>query len=410
MDSDFSQRSHPGGHTAKPATSGAPLVNQVIDADHPLAGHAANETHSGRPPKKHKWWPPRMPKTRKEWVMAAITIIVAAGVGFAVYAIWFSNKTTPPTKAAKQITAPKPVEPPKKLYSGMMGLEISDSSINDRPITGIMIENSPDARPQSGVDQASIVFEAVAEGGITRFLTLFQENEPTYIGPVRSVRPYYVQWLLGFDAAVAHVGGSGDALRLIKETGAKDLDQFANPAPYHRISSRYAPHNVYTGIPALRDLEAKKGYGKSAYTSLVRKETGAVSPSPNATNIDLTLSGPLYNAHFDYDASMNAYKRSEGGKPHMVVAEDGKQTQLAPKVVVALVMPKGNNGIYSTYQTIGDGPATIFQGGMAVGATWHKSGNKVQFSFTDSEGKEVKLDPGQTWFTAVGSTGSVTYK
>src|SRR5882672_10976125 len=280
MDPDFSQRSHPGEHTAKPLTSGAPLVGRTIDADHPLAGHAANGTsHSGKSPKKHKWWPPRMPKTRKEWIITVCALIAVVGLGFAVYAIWFNNKATPPAKTVNHVTTPKPVEAPKKLYSGLMGLEITDSSINDRPITAIMIENSPDARPQSGIDQASIVFEAVAEGGITRFLTLFQENEPTYVGPVRSVRPYYVQWLLGFDAAVAHVGGSGDALRLVKETGAKDLDQFANPAPYHRISSRYAPHNMYTGIPALRDLEAKKGYGKPTYTSLVRKEVGAVSPS-----------------------------------------------------------------------------------------------------------------------------------
>ena len=389
----------------KSPTSGAPLVTHTINADHPVAGHASNKG-----PHNRKWWKLHKPQSRKEWIITiVVALVLLTGIGFAVHAIWFSDSTTPPTKAATKPPTPQPVAP-TKLYSGLMGLEITDNSINDKPITAIMIENSPDARPQSGLDQASVVFEAVAEGGITRFLTLFQENEPTYVGPVRSVRPYYVQWLLGFDAAVAHVGGSGDALRLIKETGAKDLDQFANPAPYHRVSNRYAPHNMYTSIPALRELESKKGYGKPDYTKLVRNETASVNNPPTVTSIDLTLSGAVYNAHFDYDASMNAYKRSEGGKPHMNVSQDGKETQLAPKVVVALVMPEGSNGIYSTYQTIGNGKALIFQGGKMIDANWHKSGNKVQFSFTDNEGKEVKLDPGQTWFTAVGDTGSVTYK
>jgi len=391
--------------TLKSSSSGAPLITHTIDAGHPVIGHTNTKSSGSR-----KWWKFRKPRTRKEWIVTIfVALVLLVGIGFAVHSIWFSDSAMPPTKAAQKPATPAPA-PPAKLYSGLMGLEITDNSINDKPITAIMIENSPDARPQSGIDQASVVFEAVAEGGITRFLTLFQENEPTYIGPVRSVRPYYVQWLLGFDAAVAHVGGSGDALRLIKEAGAKDLDQFANPAPYHRVSNRYAPHNMYTGIPALRELEAKKGYGKPNYTKLVRNEVSTPSTTPTATSIDLTLSGPLYNAHFDYDASMNAYKRSEGGKPHMSVAQDGKETQLAPKVVVALVMPKGSNGIYSTYQTIGSGKAVIFQGGKMIDANWHKSGDKVQFSFTDNEGKEVKLDPGQTWFTAVGSAGSVTYK
>ncbi len=360
--------------------------------------------------KHRRWWPPRMPHTRKEWVLTIAALLVACGVGFAIYAIWFSDKTTPPTKTAKKMAAVTQPEAPQPIYSTLTGIPITDATINDRPMTAIMIENSPDARPQSGIDQAGVVFEAVAEGGITRFLTLYQENEPAYIGPVRSVRPYYVQWLLGFDAAVAHVGGSGDALRLIQETGAKDLDQFANSSAYHRISSRYAPHNMYTSIAALRELEAKKGFGKPNYAPLARNTIAIPAKTPTATSIDMAVSGALYNPHYDYDPATNAYKRSEGGKPHMVVDSAGAQTQLAPKVVVALTMPKGSNGIYSTYQTIGSGPVTIFQDGVALGGTWHKTDNAAQFTFTDVNGQAIKLNPGQTWFTAIGSTSSLTYK
>ena len=272
-----------------------------------------------------------------------------------------------------------------------------------------MIENSPDARPQSGIDQAGVVFEAVAEGGITRFLTLFQDTEPSYVGPVRSVRPYYIQWLMGFDAAVAHVGGSNEALQNIKTLGVKDLDQFSNPAPYHRISSRYAPHNMYTSIQGLRDLEAKKGYGKANYKGFARKAE-APSAAPNATSIDFSLSGMLYNPHFDYVKETNSYNRSEGGKPHMVVDETGAQKQLSPKVVVGLVMPKGANGNYSTYNTIGSGQAFVFQDGVVTAGTWHKVDDGTNFTFTDANGAELKFNPGQTWLTALGSADAAVYK
>jgi hypothetical protein len=269
-----------------------------------------------------------------------------------------------------------------------------------------MIENSPDARPQSALDQAGVVFEAIAEGGITRFLTLFQDTEPEYIGPVRSVRPYYVQWAMGFDAAVAHVGGSEDGLALVRT--AKDLDQFAGSAYFWRISSRYAPHNVYTSISKLHEYESAKGYGKSNYTSLPRKAEQP-SATPNARGIDFNISGALYNAHYDYDQATNSYKRSEGGAPHMSVDLAGNQVQITPKVVVGLVMPQGLNGKYTTYQTIGSGHMYVFQDGIVTEGTWKKDGNSTQFTFTDGSGQPLKLNPGQTWFTAIGSNDRVTH-
>jgi len=353
---------------------------------------------------KNKWWKFHKPQNRKEWLLTILAVVLIGACGVIAYIMWFQNGQKPVIQTTHTMPAPKAAP-----VSTLTGLPISDPSINDRPVTAVMIENSTDARPQSGIDQAGVVFEAVAEGGITRFLTLFQDSEPTYVGPVRSVRPYYIQWLMGFDAAVAHVGGSGEALQNLKDWNAKDLDQFHNPGPYHRISSRYAPHNMYTSIPALRQLEAQKGFGKANYTGFERKKE-APSKTPNATSIDFAISGAAFNAHFDYDAASNSYKRSEGGQPHMVVDEAGAQKQLSPKVVISLIMPKGNNGIYSTYNTIGSGEAVIFQDGVATAGTWHKSNRETNFTFTDASGAALKLDPGQTWLTALGDRSSVTYK
>lgn len=343
-------------------------------------------------------------RTRKQWIiMAVIAALLITSIAFAIYHFVFKEDATPVvTQTKNEAPAPAPAKP---LTSKLSGLPIADASVNERPVTAVMIENSPDARPQAGLSQASIVYEAVAEGGITRFLTLFQDTTPDYIGPVRSVRPYYVSWLMGYDAAVAHVGGSGEALAKIRAQNVKDLDQFANPGPYRRVSNRVAPHNMYSSIAALRARQIEKGWGSSNFTGFERKDE-AKSPAPTASSIDFNISGALYNAHYDYDATDNVYKRSEGGKPHM----DEKAGQLAPKVVVALTMPQSQNGIYSVYGTIGSGEAHIFQDGIMVKGTWHKTADTAPLTFTDAAGAPLKLNPGQTWLTALGSSTRISFK
>src|SRR6185369_4571690 len=160
----------------------------------------------------------------------------------------------PVVKAKKVVPPPAPTTEASKLQGIQVGFDV-----NKRPVNAVMIENSEFARPQSGLDQAGVVFEAVAEGGITRFLTLFQDTNTAYLGPVRSVRPYYIQWALGFDAAIAHVGGSPEALSAMKSWSVKDLDQFANGSYFQRVNNRDAPHNVYTSTDQLHALESKKG-------------------------------------------------------------------------------------------------------------------------------------------------------
>jgi len=363
-----------------------------------------------KPPEKRSFKTWLKARTKKQWIIfSVIAAIVLIGGGFGLFTVLHHKKPAPVVH-----TAIKPVvtEPPKPttVANDLTGRQV-DPSVNLRPVTAVMIENSEDARPQSGLDQAGVVFEAVAEGGITRFTALFQDTAPTYLGPVRSVRPYYLQWLLGFDAPVAHVGGSAEALANIKTWGVKDLDQFYNSATYHRISSRYAPHNVYTSMAELNDLETKKGFTSSKFTPLQRKAE-APAKTPNASSIDLTISSALFNVHYDYDASTNSYKRSEGGAPHMELNQDGTQVQITPKVVIALVMDQGiaADDLHTSYAAIGSGTVYIFEDGWASTGTWHKDSNTANFTFTDGSGAPIKLNAGQTWFTAVNSTAHVAYK
>lgn len=341
--------------------------------------------------------------TKKEWMVSAAVIIVCGSiVGYVL------NHTGPkpvvsannPKPAVKK-EAPKPTTVP----STLTGLPV-DPTVNNRPVTGVMIENSLDARPQSGLSEAGVVFEAIAEGGITRFLALYQDTAPADIGPVRSARPYYIQWALGFDAAYAHVGGSPQALRDIKTLGVKDLDQFYNAGAYRRITTRYAPHNVYTTMANLNQLETAKGYNTSTYTGFVRKKATPLK-TPTAAKIDINMSGSLYNVHYDYNPATNTYNRVMGGAAHI---DANGNRQISPNVVVVMVVPYGiaADGHHSEYRTIGSGQVFVYQdGGVTIG-TWTKANERSQITFTDANNKPILLNPGQTWLSAVGSASKVT--
>ncbi len=138
-----------------------------------------------------------------------LVVLIGAGVGAAFY--FFQPKSG--DAANVQPPTPQPAPEPVKYYSPLTGMLVPDEATTKLAVTGMMIENSPDARPQSGIKDSGVVFEAIAEGGITRFLVLYQEQKPQLIGPVRSVRIYDLDWLAAFDASIGHVGGSARCTR-----------------------------------------------------------------------------------------------------------------------------------------------------------------------------------------------------
>lgn len=347
---------------------------------------------------------------KREHLLLIVALLVLVVAGATSLGILHFYK---PAVTAVVLQTKKYVAPPTTVASTLTGLPVSPS-VNNQPVTAVMVENSTFARPQSGLDQAGVVFEALAEGGITRFLALYQDTQPNYIGPVRSVRPYYIQWSLGFDAAIAHVGGSPLALTDMTTWNVKDLNEFYNAGAYERISSRDAPHNVYTSIAQLNQLESKKGFGKSNYTGFPRKKESP-SKTPNATSINVLFSYSDYNVHYDYDATTNSYKRSEGGAAHMELNKDGTQVQISPKVVVAMVIPyslgplDSTNANYSVYGVIGSGAVSVFQDGTVTTGTWTKASNSAQITFTNASGKPLLLNTGQTWIEAIASSSDLNY-
>lgn len=301
------------------------------------------------------------------------------------------------------------VPPPEPIYSPLTGIETTEELAN-RPVTAIMIENSVDARPQSGLDTAGVVFEAIAEGGITRFMALYQESRPDNIGPIRSARPYYVRWAAGFDAQYVHVGGSPEGLALVRSLGLKDLDQMRfGDALANRVSNRYAPHNMYTDFNRIDAISKEQNYSSSDFNPFERKDdepSDADSPA-TAASVVMDISGANYNTSYSYDVKTNRYTRVMAGLPHND-QESGKQ--IAPKVLVALEMSYSihPNHIHSVYNNVGNGVAYVFQDGKVVKGKWKKSSDKASLQLLDSKDKPIPLNAGQTWITAIQS-GRVSY-
>lgn len=327
-------------------------------------------------------------------IIAGVALIVAGGLGvfMLVYQAPTPEVRVPMTHAVTK-------KPDPKYYSALTGLPVADEAATKGNVTAIMIENSPDARPQSGLQQADVVYEAIAEGGITRFAAVYQQNRPELIGPVRSLRMYYIDWLTPYDPAIAHVGGSLYALREVRNGTHKDLDQFFNAGTYWRAGDRYAPHNVYTSFAKLDALNAQKGYTQASPQPIVRGDTPISGQTANL--ISVTMSGPTYNSNWNYDAGSQTYLRSQAGAPHI----DREKGQISTQVLVVLKQQMDTvmeDGWRENYHTSGSGDAVVFANGKAAEVIWHKQDMRTQLSFTNkSDGKAFALPRGKTWISAV---------
>lgn len=340
------------------------------------------------------------------WSLIILGIVLIAGTSATAWYLYQSQPVPEPYKPAA--VAPKP-EPEPVYYSPLTGVEVPNESDTKRAVTAIMLENSPDARPQSGLKESGVVYEAIAEGGITRFLALYQQEKPSLVGPVRSLRMYYVDWLAPYDASVAHVGGSAASLREIRNGNYRDIDQFFNPNTYWRATDRWAPHNVYTNFSRIDSLNKQKGYTSSNPKVFARTDTDKAE-TPTATRINVTMSSALYNSSYAYNSKTNTYDRSQGGAPHT----DREKGRISPRVVIVMKSPMTlvhEDGWRQQYRTTGTGQATIFQDGTVTQATWHKASRSDQIRFTDDNNKEIKLARGQTWISIVPSdTGGVSWQ
>jgi len=335
------------------------------------------------------------------------------------------------------------------IYSNLTGLPLASAEQLTAPAYCIQTPNGMDgARPQAGINQAGVVFEAIAEAGITRFAAIYQDPTSAVIGPIRSLRMYYLQWDTPFDCTIVHAGGAPDAIKAVSSGGYKDLTENYKYM-YRGNKSVRRWNNLFTNSTLLATMKADRGYGgsdikgfnrmtpdestKARVDNLVSEKlviyeestgkTSEILPKTAAVAIDF---GRLqnFNVRYEYDVASNTYLRSfESGTKHEVYqCPDGDLgeknpedvctlTQLAPSVVVAMIVneKRASDNYHEDITTVGGGEAHIFQNGTAIKGTWSKASVGEQIKFYDANGSEIALAPGQTFVEAVPGYGSVTY-
>lgn len=337
------------------------------------------------------------------------TIIVLGVILIAPTAAWAYYESTKPI-VVKQAEFPPRPEKPKTKPSPLTGVQIAPE-LADRPILAVVVENHKNARPQSGLGQAGVVYEALAEGGITRFLAFFLDERPANIGPVRSLRTYFVDWGLEFNAPVAHVGGNAEALDLVKPTGMKDINQFANAGSFFRTRDRMAPHNAYTNSDLMDALLKKNGWDKPADFEVSPRKNDAPSQTPLRPTIGINYSYTGFQVEYRYDATCNCYARFLAGAPH-IDRNTGQQIKVKNVVVEYMPTTYGRSRIgeqTTRMATPGSGKAIVFRDGDAVEGTWAKAQHRDRTKLTDAAGKEIPLNRGNTWYSIVPTDKTVSY-
>ncbi|MBI4062546.1 DUF3048 domain-containing protein [Candidatus Gottesmanbacteria bacterium] len=307
-----------------------------------------------------------------------------------------------------------------------------------RPLA-VMIENHAEARPQSGLSDADVVYEAVAEGGITRFMGIFYcgAAEPVTIAPVRSARTYFLPWVLEYDALYNHVGGAGrcydttvderaKALCQIEEWGIKDMDQFGISFPtcyrnYDRLDHPVATeHTMVCFTDKLWKLAAERGLTNvdskgvawdtsfQPWTFKDDPPAGGRGASSSASFVAWKGYEREYGVRWDYDPNVNMYKRSSGGVPQ---ADLENQQQLSAKVVVILFVREigpVDNHAHLLYNNVGSGDGQIWQDGKVTKITWKKPQRTSRTKFYDTKSAEVQLNRGQIWIEMLPIGTSIT--
>lgn len=302
--------------------------------------------------------------------------------------------------ATSERSIEKPVEPIRWPLTGLDAP--SEDAIKQRVIS-VKIENSPDARPQTNIQLADVVYESVTEGGITRFNCIFQSQAPDEIGPVRSARLSDLYIVPQYHAVFAFSGASPSVNAEVNAAGLENLSQDAGvSAPYRRSSKRAAPHNLYSSIPALREEAAKRGLATSADVKGLAFEHGALESTPTITQLTIPFSN-ANTVNWTYDAGSRTYLRVNNGK---AFTDEGTGAQVHATNVV--VMWAQHNAASSdvtgstTFEIVlaGSGRVSVFRGGQRFDGTWEATKDAPPV-FKAADGTQIKLAPGNTWMQVV---------
>lgn len=315
-------------------------------------------------------------------ILAAAVIIVAVvlGTGGAT-----SNSITDVIKGEKEV------------YLHPLTGEEMESPLDVLPtVFAVMVENAADAWPLSGVEKGFMVIEAPVEAGIPRFIVfLSEETDVEQLGPVRSARPYYLDWASSFASIYAHVGGSPQALSLIPSKPITDLNQFYQDEYFWRSNSygRYAPHNVYTSGDLLR--EALEEFPQEPeYDALAFDDLEEGDSYEEAVEIDIDFAaGSTYDVSWTYESG--TYTRYQNGQ--LFEMTDDAIIEVANVVEIYSEVRSIDAEDRKSVITEGFGDAVLYRDGKKIPVIWRKTSEGEQIELVDELGEVVPYAPGKIW-------------
>lgn len=331
-----------------------------------------------------------------------------------VFSVVFAGCTSAPTGTPAQTDGTK--DPKSGGTTGKTGIAPLTGekmkTATDRPAVMAMINNHPAARPQSGLGRADIVFEVLAEGEITRFAAFYHGEQKGTIGPIRSVRPYFLDLAEGLDSVVVHAGGSPEAEARFTEPGYPSLNEISRNGKYFwRADDREAPHNLYTSLEEVAQGIAANGFTdrrtlpQLSFAAEAVETAAGGKVSEKAHHIRVVYSS-LYELGYSYDADAKRYTRDTMGEKQ-VDRESGEvlamQNVLVIKAKHRVLDNKGRRAVELT----GSGQGWLFQGGGVRDIEW-KYADGFPRPFAD--GQELPLVPGKTWVNVIPEDATVTYE
>jgi len=282
-----------------------------------------------------------------------------------------------------------------------------DENVLHRAIM-VSIENTPQARPQSGIGSAPIVYEFLVEGGITRFLALFWADIQEKIGPIRSVRPYMIEIAQEYDALLLHAGASPDGFDILQKTDYTNLDQIYHGKYYWRSQQRPTPHNLYTGEYRITDyLNNMLGIEYSNRFNF--EEIMIISNAKSkAEEISIDYWGN-YEVLYEYTPEENVYKRFLNSKdnPHLT---DNNDQITVKNIIVQFVETEVKDDVGRLSMNLeGKNKALFFRNGVVSEGYWEKNGSELT-KFYDANNQLITVNPGNTWIQIVPTNTNITYK
>jgi hypothetical protein len=274
----------------------------------------------------------------------------------------------------------------------------SDTLTNNRPIM-VMVENTPIARPQTGLNDADVVYEILAEGEITRFVAVYQSKLPEVIGPIRSIRPYFVEIGKGLDAIIVHAGWSQDAMNKIIQLKVDHLDQvYGDDRYYWRDNARKKPHNLYTSIEKINQAAIDKKF-HTDWKNPQLKFTSSAEPKlagQAVNNITIPyIAG--YEVGYTYNIESRLFSRSMMGDPHQDKVS-GKTIETTNVIICEAAHQILDSAGRRAVNIHGPGKGYLLQEGNMKKITWEEKNGFIRVS---DETSELGLLPGKTWIQVV---------